>query len=187
VQPLQDARVGIAGGAIRALPPANAVAAFGEQIHDHRLAIEVFEPHYAITMSWASPRALLQRLGGFDARFRRCEDVDLAYRVQQAGYALRFAPRAVVYHRNETTLRGLFQEGFLHGVYAVQTHKAHRAYVAAYGHRRLYARGYLDLAATCARAARGPGRAIARCECAFGLGKKLGKALGSLRFADLDL
>ncbi len=101
VAPLVDPRVGVAGGTIRALPPANEVERFGEVIHDHRQAIEELEPPYAITMNWASRHAVLEEFGGFDERFRRGEDVDLSYRVIQAGYTLTFAPTAVVYHHNE--------------------------------------------------------------------------------------
>ena len=103
--------MGIAGGTIRAVPPAGDVERFGEVIHDHRRAIEVFEPPYAITMNWASRRSVLEELGGFDERFRRCEDVDLSYRMIQAGYRLAFAPAAVIYHHNEENLAGLFREG----------------------------------------------------------------------------
>jgi glycosyltransferase involved in cell wall biosynthesis len=118
VAPLEDVRVGIAGGTIRAHRPANAIAAYGERIHDHRRTIEELQPPYAITMNWASRRDLIDGVGRFDERLRRCEDVDLAYRIVAAGYEIAFRPQAVVYHRNERTLAGLFREGVQHGFYA---------------------------------------------------------------------
>src|SRR5439155_13510297 len=107
---------------------------FGDVIHDHRRAIEDLRPPYAITMNWASRRELLRDLGGFDTRFRRGQDVDLSYRAIQAGYELALAPGAVVYHRNQATLDGLFRQGFVHGFHGVRVRKAHRDFLRRYGH-----------------------------------------------------
>ena len=186
VRPLADESVGVAAGTIRARLPANYVSAFGERIHDHRLAITVYKPPYAATMNWASRRAVLERVGGFDEAFRRCEDVDLAYRLQQSGYSLIYVPDALIYHHHRTTLRGLFCEGFLHGLYAVQTMKSHRSFVASFGHQRIDPRTYLGILSSGTRAIRGRDRGAA-CECVFNVGKKLGKITGSFRFAYVDL
>lgn len=183
---LRDPAVGIAGGTILALPPAGDVERFGERIHDHRSAIEVFRPPYAITMSWASRREVLQELGGFDEGFRRCQDVDLSYRVSQAGYALRFVPEAVVYHRNESTLPGLFREGFVHGFHSVSALKCHRDYVGAFGHRSVSLRGYAQIASWLGEWARRRDP-VAACQAVFNSGKKAGKLVGSLRFGHLEL
>jgi glycosyltransferase involved in cell wall biosynthesis len=187
VAPLEDAGVGIAGGTIRASPPAGNVERFGEVIHDHRQAIEVFEPPYAITMNWASRRSVLQELGGFDERFRRGEDVDLSYRMVQAGYTLAFAPDAVVYHHNEENLAGLFREGFAHGLHGVHVLKRHDEFVRAFGHTRVDRAGYVAIGASVLDWARGKDRARASCEAAFNSGKKAGKLLGSMRFGHLDV
>lgn len=187
VAPLEAPEVGIAGGTIRALPPANAVERFGEEIHDHRQVIEVFEPPYAITMNWASRRAVLEEVGGFDESFRRCEDVDLSYRMIQAGYTLAFAPAAVVYHHNEHRLTGLFREGFAHGFHGVLTRKRHEEFVRAFGHTRLDARAYAAIGARMLDWARGRDRARSSCDAVFNSGKKAGKLLGSMRFGHLDI
>src|SRR4051794_11500990 len=84
VVPLQDPRVAIAGGAIRGRASGNEIERFGEEIHDHRRAIEDLRPPYAISMNWASRRELLRELGGFDERFLRGQDVDLSYRAIEA-------------------------------------------------------------------------------------------------------
>jgi GT2 family glycosyltransferase len=187
VTPLSDPRVGIAGGTIRARRPANGVERFGEEIHDHRKAIEVFRPPYAITMSWASRRAVLRELGGFDERFRRCQDVDLSYRAIQAGYELAFAPEAVVYHRNEDSLPGLFREGFVHGFHGVRARKRHERFLSGQGHARVNARSYAAIGRRLADWARGRDAPVAACDAVFNSGKKAGKLLGSLRFGHLDL
>ena len=187
VAPLAAPRVGIAGGTIRALPPANEVERFGEVIHDHRQAIEVFEPPYAITMNWASRRAVLEQLGGFDERFRRCEDVDLSYRMTQAGYTIVFAPGALVYHRNEAHLAGLFREGFAHGFHGVHALKHHEDFVRPFGHSRLDRQGYIRIGARVLDWARGRDRSTSGCDAVFNTGKKAGKLLGSMRFVHLDI
>jgi mycofactocin glycosyltransferase len=187
VAPLADWSTGIAGGTIRAMPPVGDVERFGEVIHDHRRAIEVYEPPYAITMNWASRRAVLQELGGFDERFRRGEDVDLSYRMIQAGYTLVFTPAAVVYHHNEDRLAGLFREGFAHGFHGVLALKHHEEFVGAFGHTRVDRRGYTAIGASVLDWVRGRDRNRSRCDAVFNSGKKAGKLLGSVRFGHLDI
>jgi GT2 family glycosyltransferase len=184
VGPLADVRVGIAGGAIRARPGANEVERFGEVLHDHRRAIEVFRPPYAITMNWASRREVLEAVGGFDERFVRCQDVDLSYRVVQAGYRLAFAPGALVYHHNESTLGGLFREGFVHGFHSVRARKRHDDFLRGLGHGRVGRPGYREVGVGLLASLR---RREAPCEPVFDCGKKAGKLLGSVRFGYVDL
>jgi glycosyltransferase involved in cell wall biosynthesis len=165
---LVDSDVGIAGGAIRAVPPARPAELYGERIHDHRRSILVWRPPYVITMNWASPRRVLEEVGLFDPRLLRCEDVDLSYRIGAAGYRLVFAPTALVYHRNERSLAGLFREGAQHGFYAVPVVRRHSDLIAA------------------ARAGDHPPDPPcepfpARYEVAFRSGKRLGRAAGQLR------
>jgi GT2 family glycosyltransferase len=187
IAPLQDPRVGVAGGAIRARPPAGEIERFGEVIHDHQRAIEVFEPPYAITMNWASRRSLLEDVGGFDERLRRVEDVDLSYRIVQAGYKLAFVPQAVVYHRNEHSLSGLLREGYAHGFHGVPVSKRHATLLAGYGHGRVNRVAYAEIGERLRRWALGADDVLSRCEAAFTIGKKAGKLAGSVRFGHLDL
>lgn len=131
--PLDRPDTGLVGGTIRALTPDNPIARFGERIHDHRAAIETYRPPYVITINVAARRDLLLDVGLFDEALVRGGDVDLAWRVVQAGYAVRFAERAVVHHRNHRTLRGLFGEGFAHGYHAPRVRCKHAAFLQAYG------------------------------------------------------
>jgi mycofactocin glycosyltransferase len=187
VAPLADPAVGIAGGRILARPPVGAVARFGEVIHDHRMAIEVYQPPYAITMNWASRRATLIELDGFDEGLRRCEDVDLSYRLVQAGYRLAYVAEAVVRHRNESTLPGLFEEGFLHGFYGVQATKRHDPFLRRFGHRAVNLQSWSAIGARLVDWARGHDRARSGCDAVFNSGKKAGKLAGSVRFGHVDL
>lgn len=43
-------------------------------------------------------RAVFQRLGGFDTSFRRGEDTDFFWRIEQAGFRLCYAPQAIIHH-----------------------------------------------------------------------------------------
>ena len=128
-----------------------------------------------------------EELGGFDERFRRCEDVDLSYRMVQAGYTLAFAPAAVVYHRNEDRLAGLFREGFAHGFHGVFALKHHAEFVQAFGHSRFDPQSYVAIGRRMLDWARGRDRATARCDAVFNSGKKAGKLVGSMRFGHLDI
>lgn len=187
VRPLADPSVGIAGGLILAFESDGAVARYGEKIHDHRSAIEVYSPPYVISMSWASPRAVLEKAGAFDLELLRCEDVDLAFRILQAGYRFVFVREAVLRHRNETTLRALFREGFVHGSNGVRILKKHRELVRRSGHRRFDLRGWAGLVRNCARALARREDVDLACEAVFGLGKKIGKLAGSLRYGHVEL
>ena len=187
VAPLDDGGVTIVGGRILARRPCNAIERFGEEIHDHERAITVYAPPYAITMSWASPASRLAAAGGFDEGLRRGEDVDLAYRLVQAGHKIVFAPDAVVYHANERSFAGLFREGFRHGVYSVAVLRKHRAFVTEHGHRRFMRASYTALAARWWRSRRAADRDRELPPAVFDSGKKLGKIVGSLRFRSLEL
>jgi cellulose synthase/poly-beta-1,6-N-acetylglucosamine synthase-like glycosyltransferase len=187
VMPLRDPIVGIVGGTIRAGNGANEVERFGEEIHDHQKAIEVFRPPYAITMSWASRREVLGELGGFDERFIRGQDVDLSFRAVQAGYTIAFVASAVVYHRNESNLAGLFREGFVHGFHGVHARKQHEGFLRQFGYRRVDRRAYLNIGSRLLDWARGTDSARSKCDAVFNSGKKAGKLVGSIRFGRVDL
>ena len=70
--------------------------------HAHFSALAVEPP--ADTMQTCNilyPRALLERVGGFDERAVTGEDIDLGWRARATGAALAPAPDAVVYHAIE--------------------------------------------------------------------------------------
>jgi len=63
--------------------------------------IEEAGPWYQ-TCNIAYPRELLERLGGFDARYRVAgEDTDLGWRAREAGAAIAYLPAAHVHHAVE--------------------------------------------------------------------------------------
>lgn len=53
----------------------------------------------------------LEEVGGFDPMFRQAgDDVDLCWRLQQAGYKLGFSPAAVVWHYRRSTVRAYLRQ-----------------------------------------------------------------------------
>lgn len=187
VSALQTGEAEAVGGRILSTEPTNEVARFGERIHDHERAILEFAPPYLIGMNWAVRAETLRAVNGFDTRFRRGEDVDLAWRLLQSGCRFAYAPEAVVYHRNESTLRGLFAEGWLHGLYGVFISSVHAKLLARYGYRR----NRLGPARRCTAALCdwwwGRDLPDAKYRTVFEAGKSLGRLCGCVRFRNLDL
>ena len=169
---LAEPAVGIVGGRILSLPGANRIARFGEVIHDHHEAIEVQEAPYVISMNWASRRDVLLEAGLFDESLLRGQDVDLSWRIRQAGYRLVYAPDAVVRHHNQHTVWGLAHEGYVHGRHAVGVGRKHGHGFDAHGGltstRRRLATGFRELA-------RGPRRVDGLLRLLFDTGKAAGE------------
>jgi GT2 family glycosyltransferase len=80
--------------------------------HARSMEVRELDP-WAPTCNIAYPRALLERLGGFDESFPGAwgEDTDLALRAREIGARPRFAPAAVVEHAvHPRTLAGAVRE-----------------------------------------------------------------------------
>ncbi len=136
ISQFDDQSIAMVGGRIESVTPKNEVQLYGERIHDHKKAIEFCNPPYIISMNSAVRRTVLAEVGLFDNTFRRGEDVDLSWRIRKAGYQFQYAPDAVIYHHNESTLRGLLREGLLHGYYGVKVKRDHDAYLVQNGRHR---------------------------------------------------
>lgn len=77
---------------------------------------------YAHGCNMAFRRDVLVDLGGFDERFDAGCDLDIAIRMWQAGYRLRYDERAVVSYRLRSTLRSTYDQGKFYGRYRVAIH-----------------------------------------------------------------
>ncbi|MGH7801675.1 MAG: glycosyltransferase [Thermodesulfobacteriota bacterium] len=179
--PLQDASIGIVGGKILAKRPCNKIEEFGEKIHDHNKAINEFKPPYVITMNWASRLCLLKEVRFFNKSFRRGEDVDLSYRIFQAGYRFFYKPEAIIYHRNEKTLSGSFREGYLHGYHSIKNLKSRKNILKKFGHRRFNLSSYNEILSSFAKFVLGRNRSDSLSYFVFSSGKKMGKFFGSIK------
>ena len=187
VLPLQDDGIGIVGGKILAKRPFNKIQEFGEKIHDHYRAINEFKPPYAITMNWASRLSVLKEAGLFDESFVRCEDVDLSYKIFKMEYKFVYEPRAIVYHENEKTLFGLFEEGYTHGFYSIKCNKVHKQFLKQFGHSRFSLNTYIEIFESFIKFLIDTNPNYSICYFIFNLGKKVGKGLGSIRFSYLEV
>ena len=54
--------------------------------------------------------------GGFDTRFRRAEDIELAYRLEEAGLRFTFDPHAVGHHHAERSFASWLQNAYDYGM-----------------------------------------------------------------------
>ena len=187
VVPLSDPEVGVSGGAVLARRPCNRIEAYGETVHDNFRAITCYRPAYCDTASWASRAEVLQRLNYFDETFLRAQDCELSCRVQQAGLRLVFVREAIVYHRNESTWRGLFLEGMTHGRNSIQLLERHREFYAGFGYRPRNPAPYRQLWGHIKDFARGEKPETAACNVVFQAGKRLGRLAGSLQAGVLHL
>lgn len=186
IEPLFDETVGVVGGPVRSMPTENAVELFGERIHNQEKAICVYKPPYVATANWASRRELLQTLGGFDETLARGQDTDMAWRILQTGKRLVYQPQAIVYHRNERTVRAWFHAGYAHGYYSVWVTRKHEKFLQSFGYRRVNRYGYVRVVNSL-REYLATRSITALCDAAFNGGKRLGKLAGSLRAGYLDL
>lgn len=132
LEPLRNGTADAVGGKILARPEAKAVERFGVLIHDHQKAIELDSPPYIISMNLASRVDLLLSMQGFDERWIRMQDVDLSFRLVEAGLRLRYCREAVIYHHNRDTISTLIREGFIHGYYQPAFHAAHASFLHSY-------------------------------------------------------
>jgi GT2 family glycosyltransferase len=77
-------------------------------------------PNNLYSGNFSVRRRWLLECGGFDPTFKRQEDVELGFRLEQLGLHFRFEPRADGYHRPERTFENWYQTPYLYGVRDVQ-------------------------------------------------------------------
>jgi GT2 family glycosyltransferase len=109
----EDKSVGIAGCVVkdaqspeRVLEAGLAIDRFGFMI-PHNVNPDDPDPFYVSGCALAFRRSIADRLGVFDDRFFMfMEDVDMCWRYRLAGYRIRVAPNAVVFHRSGSSIAG---------------------------------------------------------------------------------
>jgi len=84
-------------------------------------------PRQFYTANASVLRTRFVEAGGFDRRFKRAEDVELAFRLQDAGARFIFNPRAEIQHYATRSFTAWRQTPFQYGVYDVvmQREKSH--------------------------------------------------------------
>ncbi len=82
---------------------------------------------FAATANAAYRKEVFQKVGLFDETLLTGEDADMTWRMQLAtGYKLRYAPKAIAFHPQETTLKGLFKQKERHACGAVALYKKYK-------------------------------------------------------------
>jgi GT2 family glycosyltransferase len=82
---------------------------------------------YAVGANLGVRRAVLDTVGEFDETYvGGHEEVDLAWKVQQAGMRVRFAPDAVIHYRLRGSLRGMARQRYWYGRSYAQLYRAFR-------------------------------------------------------------
>lgn len=76
-------------------------------------------------------RDAFQPAGGFDITMLGAEDVDLSFRLAEAGYKLVFAPDAVVYHTHPTSLWAYARRKFKYAFWRTAVYGRHPGKVTA--------------------------------------------------------
>jgi GT2 family glycosyltransferase len=125
----------------------------------------------------AFTRTAFDTVNGFDEHMLALEDLDISYRLQQAGIQPVFAPRAVVQYRYRRTYRAIFRQERSYGRYEALLHHKHRATLAP-RHLHHSARGWFDVLVALTGAFTRTGRA----QVATSLGAAVGRIDGSLRY-----
>ncbi len=80
--------------------------------------VELYQQGFDVTYpscNLAYPRALFDRLGGFDPRFVTAEDIDLNMRAVAAGATIVYTPDAIVYHHMRGNFVRFLYQAFWNG------------------------------------------------------------------------
>ena len=102
--------------------------------------VELFQGGYDVTYPSCNlvyERKAFVRMGGFDPRFITAEDIDLNLRAVQAGAAIVYEPRAVVYHHMRGTFFRFLYQAFWNGYGRKQLTEKHGNLWGRYRMRRL--------------------------------------------------
>ncbi|HYA71507.1 MAG TPA: glycosyltransferase [Thermoplasmata archaeon] len=104
--------------------------------------VELYQQGFDVTFpscNLAYPRALFDRLGGFDPRFITAEDIDLNMRAVAGGATVVYRADAVVYHHMRTTFVRFLYQAFWNGYGRKQLTEKHGSLWGRYRVRQLIA------------------------------------------------
>ena len=123
-----DPQIGGAGGSYGNMLPDSLLACLiHEEIVERHRGMPV-RVNYLATFNVVYRRAALEQVGGFDERFVTAEDVDLAWRVIAAGYALAFELQSRVKHFHPARWRPYLRTQRRHGYFRARLYATHREY-----------------------------------------------------------
>ena len=126
-----DDRVALVAPRVAGMPGGSALARFEERHSPLDLGTEPARIAAGTRVSYVPAAALVCRtavmrdLGGFDDAMRLGEDVDLVWRVADAGHRCRYEPASVVHHRPRATVPMLMRQRFGYGRSAAALARRH--------------------------------------------------------------
>lgn len=88
------------------------------------------ELDFVTSATAAYRREVFERVGGFDTDMLGAEDVDLSFRLVEAGYRLAYTPEAVVYHRHPANWWAYVRRKFWYAYWRTTVYVRHPAKVA---------------------------------------------------------
>jgi len=115
-----DPTVGAIGGAIYKEEGSSLIdcaarnLVIGDQLEPQFLPM--FDAPYVVTANAAYRLNLIRELGGFDEQFFSGGDVDVCWRICLAGFQVRTAPSAIVYHPARPSIRKYFSQFYIYAL-----------------------------------------------------------------------
>jgi glycosyltransferase involved in cell wall biosynthesis len=118
IRPFNDPAVMIVGGAILSYDPQNAAERYldasGIYGSHHNVKAKVFP--FAVGMNMAVRTSVVRQIGGWEESLLWGEDIDFSHRIlRQFPHALAYAPAALLFHRNRSTLDALARQAIGYG------------------------------------------------------------------------
>jgi len=135
--PFEDSSVGGVGGLIMKLDDETEIAqaardlVIGQQKEPQYLPM--YPAPYIVTANAAYRRNVLIEIGCFDPQFFSGGDVDIAWRVQMAGYKINLVNGAVVFHASRSSSRAYFRQFYRYGLGHALLFKKFRKYTNKWG------------------------------------------------------
>jgi GT2 family glycosyltransferase len=82
--------------------------------------------YYPRGCNTAVRKSVIEEVGGFDESLIPGEDIELVYRIKQAGYGIRYVPDAFVWHKRRGSVKGFVRQIFSRGYGRVELGRRHR-------------------------------------------------------------
>ena len=123
---LQDPKVAGAGGSYGIMTAHSLLARL---IHEEIVARHLAMPprvNFLATFNVVYRRSVLDEVGGFDERFFKAQDAELAWRIVRAGHDLAFDPRSRVKHFHPVAWTSYLRTQRQQGYWRVGLHLRHR-------------------------------------------------------------
>ncbi|MCG8404652.1 MAG: glycosyltransferase [Phycisphaerales bacterium] len=122
---LEDSKVGGVGGSYGTMTSDSLLSCLiHEEIVERHRSMDT-KVNFLATFNVIYRREILEQIGGFDERFLKGQDAELAFRVIKAGYELRFEFNSKVRHYHPTQLSSYLKTQRQQGYWRVWLHLSH--------------------------------------------------------------